>query len=218
MTPDQPTALTITDEAGTLRFCPAGLEITEPLSHAEWIRHLRTFREFKKLYVLGLADLVRYGRNTFGDNAVAVALAELEFEIEDTQQALAIGQLTLDFRRDHPLTQEHYYVLGKAELPEPERIHWASIAIAESLSPIELRQSIKNGKVIRQKAIDAATGKASGIHTIQGVLFGYRSWYKKIGGKETIAEWPAEHKTALLEELEPIIELAEALRSTLQKA
>lgn len=192
-----------------------GLKILRPLTLDEWRAAMRTLKETRERFVSVLADLIRYGRETYGDDEIKVTLEQLEFAAEDEQRALALGQLTLDFRSEHGLTTEHYYVLSKANLDAAGRERWASIAQNEGLSANELKHSIEKGTVVRQSAIDKLSGTGSGVITIQGVIFGLRRWEKKVGGEETILMWPPEQRRQVLDELKPISDLARKIEESL---
>jgi hypothetical protein len=192
-----------------------GLRIVRPLTLDEWRAAMRTLKATRERFVSVLADLIRYGRETYGDDEIKVTLEQLEFAAEDEQRALALGQLTLDFRSDHGLTTEHYYVLSKANLDGPGRERWAIVARNEGLTANELKHSIEKGTVVRQPALDQLSGTGTGTMTIQGVIFGLRRWEKKVGGEETILMWPIEQKRQLLEELKPVADLARKIEESL---
>ena len=191
----------------------SGLKITGEITQEEWKDILTSLQAVKHSYHCCLGDVINYGRVHFGDNAVAAALEQLEFEIADITKADAIGQLTLEFREDNTLSSEHYFVLSA--LSEADRIKWAKTALKHKLSALELKRSIEQGKVIRLAEIQSQSGHGTGISTIQGVVFRMQQWEKSMGGSAMILSLPIEDRKNLLTLLTPAIELASAIEQSL---
>jgi hypothetical protein len=120
----------------------------------------------------------------------------------------------LDFRREHQLCSEHYFILSKVPLAA-ERERWAAIAVNERLSPLELKRSIEAGKILRSGDINQSSGQGSGINTIQGACFKLQQWERQMGGTQKIIELPAEDLRKLLQILTPTIALASAIETAL---
>lgn len=184
------------------------------MTYDQWSELLRTIHSVKSAFHCVLADHINYGREHFGVAQVAIALEQAEFDLADVTKADSIGQLTLDFREKHKLNSEHYFVLSKIEA-ERERERWASIAQRENLSPLELKRSVDAGKILHAKQIAASSGQGSGINTIQGAIFKMQQWEREMGGIDKITQLPMPEKKALLELLEPMIQLAASLEQSL---
>ena len=198
-----------------LRLAPMGLLIKEGTNVEEWKYSLQSWKTLKELFHFGLADLLRYGKKHFGESVVLDALGQFEFDLSDGMKAMAIGQIPLDLRVS-ALDSDHYYVLGRADLTPKERGKWAAVAHQHQLTAHELQMSIENGKVTRQADVDRISGKGAGINTIQGLAFWFMRWERQVGGKKSILGWTAKLKQEWLAEVQPIVDLAHEVASSLK--
>lgn len=194
---------------------PTGVRIEGKLSFEEWQRAVFMWKKIFSTFHVGFSDIVTYGRKEFGDNEVDQTLEAFHFDMADILKSYAIGQLPLDLR-DESLTGEHYYILAR-QLPNAtkEQGRWAAIAKKEHLTPIELKRSIEKGDVVKQKDIERESGQNSGIPNIEGLAMTFQRWMKQAGGEQKILDQPPEWKEHFLEEVEPIIDMAEKIEATL---
>ena len=191
-----------------------GCVIRGKLSYERWLFVLASWRQLKHVWELGFADILNYGRERFGEEKVEEALHQLEFNLQDAQRALAIGQIPLDLRVEE-LTAEHYYILGKADLTPKERGRWAAIAHKEKLSALELQKSIEAGKVVRLRTIEGMSGRNSGVATIEAISFWFERWENQVGGEKAVLAWGRDVKVAWLTEVRPILDLAAKVEKSL---
>lgn len=200
-------------EGQQIAFSPTGMLIEGELTLEAWTKILHALHSVKTAYHCSLADLMSYGRKRFGNDAVDQAIEDAQMELADVTRADAIGQLTFEFREKHSLSAEHYFVLSKVD--GPERKKWASIAIKEDLSALELKRSIEAGKVMHLSDIQENSGLNSGVNTIQGAIFRMEQWKRTMGGNEKILSLPKQERLNLLELLTPTVELAAQLEESL---
>jgi hypothetical protein len=205
----------IVDQDARIRIFPTRIEFVGKMSFDQWREALRTWQRATAIFHIGLADIIHYGKQEFGEGKVDETLELFGFDMADVLKAHAIDQLSLDIR-DVNLTGEHYYVLAKS-LPnaKKEQGRWAAIATKEKLTPGELKASIEKGKVIRQSERENTRGSDSGVPNIEGLSLVFQRWEKQAGGEEKILAQPLEWKQKLLHELHPIVELAEKVKETL---
>jgi hypothetical protein len=184
-----------------------GAQITKELNFNEWREQVEFFQKAKDHYLNNLSSLFRYGNKKFGAKKVATVLDQLEFNLNDANKALAIATLDEEFKQTHGLTAEHYFILSSLETEE-EREKWAKLSQENNLSALELKKSIANGAVITQQEIEDKLGSGSSILTIQGISFQFNQWQKKNGGEEKLLELSQEKRKRLLEQMEPMLDLA----------
>ena len=197
-----------------VQFTAHGLKIDGDMTLPQWTDFLRAIHSIKSAYHCVLADHLNYGRLHFGISEVAIALEQAEFDLADVIKADSIGQLTLDYRQQHELNSEHYFILSK--LPDPKaRDQWAASARRENLSPLELKRSIEAGKILHTEQIQNNSGQGSGFNTIQGALFKMQQWQRDMGGAEKICALPHAERRNLLELLVPMISLASEIEKSL---
>jgi hypothetical protein len=192
-----------------------GIEFLGDMSIEQWREILRSWQKAGSIYHIGLADILGYGKAKFGEQAVDDTLELFGFDMADVLKANAIGQLLLEIRTES-LTSEHLYILSKS-LPneKKEQGRWAAIATKEGLSAVELKQSIEEGKIVRQQQINRDSGRDSGVPNIEGLALVFQRWEKQAGGQEKILAQPLDWKRKFLEEIDPIVDLAAKVKETL---
>jgi hypothetical protein len=212
VTPNEATPI---EKDRLVQIMATGLRFLGDMTFEQWREALAGWKKISSFFHIGLSDFIEYGREKFGEEKVDETLELFDFDMADVMKAHAIGQLPLDLR-DAALTAEHYYVLSKS-LPgaKKEQGKWAAIAKKDTLSAIELKRSIEAGKVIRQEEIDQQSGRDSGVPNIEGLAMTFQRWTKQIGGEQKILEQPLEWKKKFLEEVHPIVELAQKVESTI---
>lgn len=193
-----------------------GIRIHRPLTWEEWREVMSSLRTVKKTYISALADLTRHGREQFGDDQVAKALEQMEFEWSDASKAGTVSNLPLDLRSEFRLSSEHAYVLASRYPDDHEQQrHWAALTAKHDLTALELKTSIAEGRIVRQSDIEARAGHAPGIPTVQGVRFQFDKWSRSLGDLDTLTRKPTEEKKRILETLKPIVEFARQLENSL---
>ena len=112
----------ITDAGITVT--PYGCTITRILTLDEWKQAMGDVRQIKHAYHAVLSDLTAYGRDSFGDEAVADALEQLEFEWAVATKAAAIATIPLATRTQYELKSEHAFTLSRIR-DKDEQLKWA---------------------------------------------------------------------------------------------
>ena len=202
-------------EGRIMNFSPTGVTLHEGLTFEQWSELMRFFRGIKALYHLALADIVAYGKAKYGEEQVANVLAQLEFDFVDVTKAEAIAVIAPEMR--HPsLTSEHYWVVGRMEkLDEAGRAKWLRVAVSEGLTPLDLQRSIEAGVVVKVNQTLAAQGRGTGIAMVEGFRQLFDVWRRKVDRTEPILKWDDERKRKFLEEVEPVVQLAEQVKASL---
>lgn len=193
---------------------PTGIRFHGKMSKPQIIELLQLLKQTKNIYHMALADVITHAKAEYGMEFVASALEQLEFDLADGIKANTIALLPSSVRHAK-LSSEHLYVVGNAELagkitPEQSK-EWLENAVECDLSAAELKASIEAGKVIRS---DKSPRKNT-LVTIEGLHFWFMSWRKQV---KDVNQWDAERKRKLLEELSPIVQLAEEVRQSLEVA
>lgn len=201
---------------GYLTVTEFGLQIHRPLTWAEWQHMMKSLRTIKLAYGSALADLTAHGRQQFGDERVAGAMEQLEFDLSDANKAFAIAEIPLETRTVHRLTSEHAYILATCleDLPGL-REKWAAICAEHKLTAHELKHSIATGKVTRRDEIQAQHGTGPGINTLQSISFSLQRWEKSSGGEERILKLPEPEREKALQLLRPFVELAAKIEASI---
>ncbi len=198
-----------------IQITPLGVQFLGKMTYGQWREALFAWKKGGDIFHIGLADFIEYGKKEFGEDKVDETLELFDFDMADVLKSHAIGQLPLDLR-DVSLTSEHYYILAKG-LPSAmkEQARWAAIAKKNALTPIELKRSIEKGEVVKQAEIERTSGQNSGLPNIEGLAMTFQRWTKQVGGEENILKQPDDWKRKFLDEVHPIVELAQKVESTL---
>jgi hypothetical protein len=198
-----------------IQITPTGVQFLGKMTYGQWREALFAWKKGGDIFHIGLADFIEYGKKEFGEAKVDETLELFDFDMADVLKSHAIGQLPLDLR-DVTLTSEHYYILAKG-LPSAtkEQGRWAAIAKKESLTPIELKRSIEKGEVVKQAEIERTSGQNSGVPNIEGLAMTFQRWTKQVGGEDVVLRQPDDWKRKFLDEVHPIVELAQKVESTL---
>ncbi len=199
-----------------IQFTPQGISIIGDMTLPQWTEFLHAIRSVNSAYHCALADAINYGREHFGDDAVSVAMEQVEFDLADVAKASNIGTLSLSFRQTYHLSSEHYFVLSRLDDSEAQNT-WASTAIKHGLSALELKRSIEAGAVVRTKQIGNVSGQGTGFNTIQGICFRLQQWEKAMGGVAKISQLNADELRKLAELLTPTIELVQAIATAIEE-
>jgi hypothetical protein len=186
------------------QITPTGLKFMGELSYEQWQDGMAMIKMMKGNLQVWLADFISHGRQLFGDEKVQETLAQMEFDYQDAQKAIAIGSLPAAVRRCG-LTSEHYWVLAKAGLEDGQQEQWAALAEEHKLTPLQLVQSIAAGKVIKEgKGRNAG---AKGIATVHGIRQYFDLWYHQVDKTDPITNWTPDRKRELWEELKGPVEV-----------
>lgn len=192
-----------------------GAVINRNLSLEEWQNAMKEIRRVKHAYHAVLADLTGYGTEHFGEQTVADAMEQMEFDLDDSNKAAAISNLSLSFRTLYSLNSEHAFILSAIK-DDDEREEWAKKCKEHNLTALELKRSIQAGKIMRKEDLAKASGQGAGVPTVQAVRFQFERWCRAVGDKEKILNLPKPERRQLLTTLEPIIELAAEVQLSLE--
>ncbi len=202
----------IEGERVPVRVTGLGMQFTGDPTWEQTCAMLLAFKQLDTAAALNLCDLLTYGRKAFGEKQLELALEEMEFDLQTARKAVSLMDVPEAFRNP-ALTKEHY--LSVCHLTYPEQAQWLSDAVKHKLSALSLKRSIDAGRVLTKEEIEEMSGTRSGICTYQGVLSGFDRWERKVGGTKAILDWEPEQRRRWLEDVAPILELAEKVRGSL---
>ena len=197
---------------------PTGLRIKGDLSRDQVVFLFQRLRLVKQTYHMALADVIAYARREHGQEFVDESLEQLHFEFMDVQKADYIGKVPLLTRETYRLDSEVAYVLGQ-KFPDDtaSQERWARLAVEHKLSALSLKRSIDAGRIMTEVRIERESGRDSGIVVINGMFtVGFNRWVKQVGGERKILEMYRETKEEFLAETQPVVELAEKVRQSLE--
>jgi hypothetical protein len=202
-----------TGAGGVMSVTDRGMVIRGAFTYGEWRAALYGMVKLREVFHSAVADVVAYGRSEFGDVLVEEACGQMQLPLNDIKRSDAIAKIPWG-ARDEALTQEHLYVAGAApDLRPEERRVWLETAVAEKLSPVELKRSIEIGKVQHAERTPAGRGAGSGIVNIQAIRAFFLQW--KRANFEVIRAGPLDTQQRLLEALRPFAEVIDILRANL---
>jgi hypothetical protein len=201
-----------------LQVTQGGVRIEDNLSREQYIFLFERLRKAHDYYHCLLADVIASARKQHGDQFVDETLEQLHFDFMAVQKAEAISAVPLLTRESYyQLSSEHLYVLGQKFPDDPtEQEKWAQLAVKHKLTALALKRSIDAGKVMTEEDITTTSGRGSGIVVINGLFqTQFRRWLNQVGGKEKILGWDPDTKKEFLDEVNPVVELAEQVRESL---
>jgi hypothetical protein len=196
--------------SGLVVFSRSGMELTRTPSYEEWFQLGRYLSAARRHSIRWMADWRLAGRREFGDEKVAEAESQLELDFKDLKAAAALEKLEC---RVPGLTDEHHFVAAQVkDFSTEERSYWLQRAQDEKLSPVELRDSMKKGEVVRaaekEKNFLNSDDRSTGIVTIEGVAMQFDIWLRKVREKEFPAGsyWDTRRLSMVAELLRPMAE------------
>jgi len=197
-----------------MEFTKTGIRFSGDLTLEQWQETVALWRTVRLTYFTGLADIIAYGKEKFGEEKVKETLAQYEFDLNDELKALSIGQLPLVLRSG-ALSEEHYYVLGKFLDNDEDRAKWVKLVEENKLTAYELQRSIEAGNVVNGDDLKSKQGRNSGFLTIHSLSARFEVWERNVGGEAAILSMDEINRRALLKELEGPGELYLKLKSQL---
>jgi len=207
-------------EPRMFRLGALGVQFAGEMSFEHWQEGMAMLGMWKHASQLWLTDFITKGRSLFGDEKVQETLAQLQFDLHDTTQALAIGELSLLARRPG-LTNGHYLALADARLSAEVQEQWADLALKHNMTAAQLEKSIAAGAVLPERE-SASRSAGGGIATIHGFRQVFDLWFRKVDqSDEPIDQWSSDRKRELWEELKgPVkvgLDLARSLGIDVEK-
>jgi hypothetical protein len=203
------------------KITPMGVTIEGDMSVDQWRELMAMWRTIKTSFHVGLADLVSYGRKHFGEEVVQETMEQLEFDLVDARQAVAISLLPYDCRNLW-MKSEHYMVIGDANLTPKEAVKWSGAAMDNSLTPNQLKLSIQAGKILKGGVLDGESGRNSGMANLPGFRQMFDVWWHRTSEANPMEDWTPERQRQVFDELEaPMnlgLKLAHALGIKLEEA
>ena len=181
------------------KITPTGVIIEGEMSVDQWREIMALWRTIKTSFHVGLADLVSYGRKRFGEEVVQETMEQLEFDLVDARQAVAISLLPFECRNLWMRT-EHYMVIADADLKPKEAVKWSGAAMDHSLSPAQLKLSIQAGKILKGGVLE--NGKNSGMANLPGFRQMFDVWWNRASEANPIEDWTPERQRQVFDELE----------------
>jgi hypothetical protein len=196
------------------KITPTGVTIEGEMSVDQWRELMGLWRNIRTSFHVGLADLVSYGRKHFGEDVVQDTMEQLEFDLVDARQAVAISLLPYECRNLWMRT-EHFMVIAGADLKPKEAIKWAGAAMDHSLSSTQLKLSILAGKILKGGVLDGESGKNSGMANLPGFRQIFNVWWIRASKANPIEDWTAERQRQVFDELEAPTKLGMKLANAL---
>ncbi len=180
------TTTTLTLPEGVCTFSRGALVFNRPPTEHEWEQIGRYVHAARGSSLRWMADWRREGRTQFGDLVVEQFSKHLQLEFKDLAAAEALEALE---NRSEALSDEHHIALSKtlpadgltkarAEWQESAQ-KWLRIAEEEQLSPKELKESIKAGKIVREPAKNASGTGSTGILTLEAIHMDFLRWQSR---------------------------------------
>jgi hypothetical protein len=170
---------TLTLPEGLCTFSRGALVFTRPPSQEEWEQIGRYVHAARGSSLRWMADWRMEGRRQFGDEVVAQAERQLEFEFKDLRAAEALEKL--DGVHPSAPSDAHAFVAAKLCENSYDAQEWLEKARTENLSPVELQKSIKAGEIVREDSSKGGTASAgtTGILTLEAIHMDFLRWVKR---------------------------------------
>jgi hypothetical protein len=170
---------TLTLPEGLCTFSRGALVFTRPPSQEEWEQIGRYVHAARGSSLRWMADWRMEGRRQFGDEVVAQAERQLEFEFKDLRAAEALEKL--DGVHPSAPSDAHAFVAARLCENSYDAQEWLEKARTENLSPVELQKSIKAGEIVREDSSKGGTASAgtTGILTLEAIHMDFLRWVKR---------------------------------------
>jgi len=173
------TTTTLTLPEGLCTFSRGALVFTRPPTQEEWEQIGRYVHAARGSSLRWMADWRMEGRRQFGDEVVAEAERQLEFEFKDLRAAEALERL--DGVHPSAPSDAHAFVAAKLCENSYDAQEWLERARTEKLSPVELQKSIKAGEIVRDEASKpgAASAGSTGVLTLESISMDFLRWLRR---------------------------------------
>ena len=180
--------LELTLPEGLCTFSRGALVFTRPPSQDEWEQIGRYVHAARGSSLRWMADWRMEGRRQFGDEVVASAERQLEFEFKDLRAAEALEKL--DGVHPSAPSDAHAFVAAKLCKNSTDAQEWLEKAREENLSPLELQKSIKAGEIVRETSGSAPTGSSgSGVLTLEAIHMDFLRWNSRVSDDGFPENW-----------------------------
>lgn len=207
--------LELTLPEGLCTFSRGALVFTRTPSQEEWEQIGRYVHAARGSSLRWMADWRMEGRRHFGDEVVAEAERQLEFEFKDLRAAEALEKL--DGVHPSAPSDAHAFVAAKLCENSTDAQEWLEKAREENLSPVELQKSIKAGEIVRESAGSAPTGSAgSGVLTLEAIHMDFRRWLSRVADDGFPEEWQEHQLAKVVDLLRPMAMAFERATSGIQ--
>src|SRR5215471_2902820 len=194
---------------------PEGTHITDRGAYFKTDLPLEVWHEFGRLLkhvtnavYFWRADWLDYGRKTYGTQAVADAVIQLELDLGELKHADTLNKLV---ERSSKVGKEHHFIVAQARLDPIAQHMWLELSEQETLTPRELQESIRAGQVVKLYAEDYE--RKGGFASIEGLFAMWKMLRRQIG--DLWIEWTDKEIAAFLRYLEPLEAFAQQLRDKL---
>lgn len=207
--------LELTLPEGLCTFSRGALVFTRTPSQEEWEQIGRYVHAARGSSLRWMADWRMEGRRHFGDEVVAEAERQLEFEFKDLRAAEALEKL--DGVHPSAPSDAHAFVAAKLCENSTDAQEWLEKAREENLSPVELQKSIKAGEIVRETSGSAPTGSAgSGVLTLEAIHMDFRRWLSRVADDGFPEEWQEHQLVKVVDLLRPMAMAFERATSGMQ--
>jgi hypothetical protein len=202
-----------------IRITARGLEFVGEINDATLTDAMRALKLSKDGFHCALADLMRAGAEKLGEEAVGRALEVLEYDHDDAMRATALNTLPTAARA-LGLSASHYVVVVRAKelTTDAQRMDWLRRSKKHGLTPLQLRRSITAGKIVTSEDVQIASGRGSGVLTVQNGLFQLSQWYKHIQKADPINQWPPAKASECLDLFKTVFAIINDLMAASKKA
>ena len=181
-----------------------GLVFEKALTIEQWKEVGRWLQSCRRAQTWLDADWLNYGKKSYEAEDLQEALDQLEFNFgPKTEALLTLGNVPIEKRRPE-LTAAHYLELQKLKTAK-DQDKWAKLAVAERLTPNDLKRSIAAGEVVR-----GSEERSSGIFTLAAWVMEFEVW------KRSLDEgWPGDTVwcAKVREQIKPVIEFVELVKA-----
>ncbi|NBW01555.1 MAG: hypothetical protein EBR85_07610 [Betaproteobacteria bacterium] len=187
-----------------VRITPSGLVFEKALNIEQWKEVGRWLQSCRRAQTWLDADWLNYGKKSYDEGDLQEALDQLEFNFGPKTDALfALGTVPIEKRRPE-LTASHYLELQKLKTAK-DQDKWAKLAVAEKLTPNDLKRSIASGEVVR-----GSDERSSGVWTLQAWVTEFEIWKRDLpAGWQDDKSW---HRM-VRDWIKPVIEFVETVKA-----
>jgi hypothetical protein len=181
--------------------------IREDLTYEEWREGLKAFKWAQINLRVSFADYVKFGEIKFGSELASEALTQLEFPLTAITSAVQIGSVPKKIRKFN-LSGEHLVILARSCENADEMQEWAKKASEQSLSPVQLKESIRQGEVVEEPV---AKKNQHGFVTIHALRMEADIWLRRMGGLSGLSGLSKADKEEIEKETELFVQIHEAV-------
>jgi hypothetical protein len=176
----------------------------------EWYAVGRFIKHASNAIYFWRADWLSHGRKHYGTEAVADAVTQLELDLGELKHADTLNRLV---ERRSKVQKEHHFIVARSRLDDVAQHMWLELSEKENLTPRELEESIRAGRVVKLYVEDYE--RKGGFASIEGLYAMWKMLRRQIG--DLWIEWTDKEIAAFLRYLEPLEAFAQQLRDKVHR-